>query len=187
MVAPRRATPPPPTPPPPSPPTARAGGPRWLRGPWRVAIAVVGIAAIAFGVIEIVSHARSETTTTTTRTGLAKAAFIRRADAICALLNPEIEADYRIALADSNDGEIVGARTEIARMQLAANRLIARIQALGPPAQGAQTVAMLLAEYQQLVDDAIVNSPESNAAAIALQTQIAAQASQYGFRVCGVS
>jgi hypothetical protein len=140
-------------------------------------------------VIEIVSDARSKTTstTTTTRAGLGKAAFIRRADAICAELNPEIEADYRIALADANSGDIVGARSEVARLQAAANRLIARIQALGSPAQGAATVATVLTEYQELVDDAIANTPESNVSAVALQSRIAAEAAQFGFRVCGVT
>jgi len=172
------------------PPPPAGGGPAWTRVSWRIAIALVGSAAIAVGVIEVVSHVKSKrtsTTTTSTNTTLSKAAFIRRADAICAQLNPQVEDEYRIALADSNSGDLAGARAAIGRLETAANQLIFQITALGPPAQGEATINTLLNEYTELVNDAVLDTPESNAAADALQPQIAALARQYGFNVCGVT
>lgn len=175
----------------PASPAPSVGGPAWMRGPWRIVIALVGVAAIAVGVIEIVSrtggsggHTR---TSTSTDQALGKSAFIRRADGICAELNPEVETDYRVALADYNNGDTAGAQSEVAKLETAAGRLVDHIKALGPPAQGATQVDALLTEYGQLVADAIADTPESNAAAQALQAQIAAQAKSYGFRVCGVT
>jgi hypothetical protein len=159
-----------------------------MRGPWRIAIALIGVAAIAVGVVEIVSRSRARSTSTsTTRTLLGKAAFIRRADGICAVLNPQVEAYYRIALADQNGGDSSGARLEITKLETAAGQLIGRIEALGPPAQGAAAVALVLSEYSELVSDAVADTPETNAAAAGLQAEIASQAAQFGFHVCGLT
>ena len=62
---------------------------------------------------------------TSTSTLLGRAEFIRRADAICRQLTPEIQADYQIALADSNVGDIAGAQSEVRRLENAAVLMIA--------------------------------------------------------------
>jgi len=164
------------------------GGAPWPRGPWPILIALVGIAAIAAGAYEIAASSKGGSSSSTSRPpALSKAAFIHTADAICARLNPVVEANYRTALADESNGDFAGARRAIARLEAAAGRLIDGITALGPPAEGADTVTALLSEYTQLVNDAVANTAESNAAAATLQTQIASQAAQFGFRVCGVT
>jgi hypothetical protein len=148
-------------------------------------MALAGIVAIGVGVAGIVSEHKPRSTTTSGP--LRKAAFIHRADAVCARLAPEVDAEYRIALADDYNGDDAGARRAVARLQSAARRLVREVRSLRPAPQYAGDVTKLLSEYTQLVDDAIADTPASNAAADGLQTQIASQAAQFGFHVCGLS
>jgi hypothetical protein len=147
----------------------------------RIITVVLGIAALAVGAAVIASDSGGGAT----RTRLAKAAFIDRADAICAERFPEAAAYYRIALADEYADRAAAARKAIRRLETASRRLIDGIEALGPPAAGAGTVATLLAEYRRLFADAVANTPASNADANGLRAEIASNAARFGFRVCG--
>jgi hypothetical protein len=151
-------------------------------------MALAGIAAIAVGVGGILSESKSGSGSAASAAGpLAKAAFIRRADAVCARLAPEVDAEYRIALTDDYTGDDIGARRAVARLRTAARGLVRGVEALRPAPQYAGDVTRLLSEYAQLVDDSIADTPESNAAADGLQAQIVSQAAQFGFHVCGLT
>jgi hypothetical protein len=145
------------------------------------AVALIGIAALAAGAIEIASDSGGGSA----RTALDKATFIGRADAICAERYPEIAAYYRLALADADAGRAAAARSASHRVETAARRLIDGLGALGSPTDGAASVTTMLREYRQLFGDAIANTPASNAAAGVLRARIAASAARFGFRVCG--
>jgi hypothetical protein len=148
-------------------------------------MALLGIAIIGIGVGGIaISSTSSRGSGPAT---LRNADFIRRADAICARLAPQIDAEYRIALAERYSGDVVAARRAVARVRSAARRLIREVTAVGRPAHGAATVATLLSEYAELIDDAIADTPDSNAAAERLHAQIASRAAQFGFRACGLT
>ncbi len=152
-----------------------------MRNPWRILIALVGVAAIGVGVAGVLASSR--TASGTADGTLRKADFIRQADLICARLAPAVDAEYRIALVDDYNGDEVGARRAVARVRSAARRLIREVKAVGRPAQGAAAVTTLLGEYAQLINDAIADTPESNGAAESLQAQVASQAAQFGFHV----
>jgi hypothetical protein len=155
-----------------------------MRGSRRIIAltALLGIAALAAAAVEIASDAGPGRAT---RTALDKAAFIGRADAICAQRIPEIGVYYRTALADESAGRTAAARVASRRFQAAARRMIDGIEALGAPADGAGAVTTLVSEYRRLFADAIADTQASNADADVLRAKIASAAAAFGFRVCG--
>ena len=175
---------------PPTPPRTPSGGSSFLRGGWRIAAVIVGVAAIAGGVIGVVSSGgKKKTTTSTTQTGLTKAQYIAQADRICASLNPPVEAAYRTYAADFTAGNLSGAQAAAQQFQTGAAAELDSLKALQIPSEGGATVQQMLADEQQLINDLESGSPQSESvqAASAVSAQLQSIAHQYGFKFCGVT
>jgi hypothetical protein len=193
QAQPTQPIPPSKPPKPPKQPKQPGGGPAWMRGPWwRIAIAVVGIAAIAVGVIEIVSSGKKHHTTTTTTSGqttISKASFITQADAICGKWNPQIANDYHTYELDYESGNTSGASTAALAFEHDAQTELDDLKVLPPPSEGASTINHLLTDDQQEIADYESGPPNSEGAqaASALGTQDQPIFSSFGFKVCGLS
>jgi hypothetical protein len=159
-------------------------GPRRGARLWRFAVGALGAAAIAVGVYEIATSGHS---TAIASVGLGKAAFIQQADAICTRLNPVVDAEIQRLVADYELGDQYGVRAEDKLLATSANELITELSALGLPSTGAATVRALLNDYGQLVGALLTNTGEGLAAAEVLGERIGAQATEFGFHVCGAT
>lgn len=175
---------------PPPPPKRPGGGPAWMRGLWRIVVALVGIAAIAVGVIEIVSSGKKHGTTTSSgQVTISKAAFITQADAICAKWNPMVANDYHTYVVDYESGDTSGAATAALAFEHDTQTELDDLKVLPPPSQGASTVNQLLADDQKQIADYESGPPNSEGAqeANALGQQDQPIAASFGFKVCGQS
>lgn len=173
----------------PASPGRQPGVPAWKRGPWWILIALIGAAAIAGVVVAVVSSGggNKNSSPTSTSTGNLNGAYIRKADAICATLDPPINADYRTAFAAITAGNIARAQKAARALNSAAGTLIDRIKALGPPPQDASVVNQIVADYTLVINDVIANTPESIQRAQAIAAQIESLATHFGFQVCGLT
>lgn len=166
----------------PRPPLVLPRAPRRRGGAWRVALALAGAVAIGFGVYAIASH---HTRRSTASVGPTKAVFIARADAVCARLDPVLDGQIQTLVADYRDGDLLGARAAGAQLESSSGELVARIAALGVPSAGEGTVRLILNEYGELVGSLLTGTGEGLAAAESIGGQIAVQATEFGFHVCG--
>jgi hypothetical protein len=180
-------------PPPTAPPGPPPGGPRKSplagvpRG--RIIAGVVAVAVIAVAVSQLVGGSnRPKTTTTHTATGLTKAAYIQRADTVCTQLQTKAENDYRAYAAAFQAANASAVSAAIPRFTSDAAALLAALNAIPAPTQGAPQVSRILTMYQQQITDLEAGTPGSEASIAAQDTAttMRALATQFGFRVCGV-
>jgi hypothetical protein len=149
---------------------------------WRVALALAGAAAVGVGVFMIASRAPRRGAPSI---GPSKAVFIARADAVCAQLDPLVDGEIQTLIADYRDGDLSGAHAVGSQLTGSTGELVERISALRVPSAGAGTVRLILNEYGELVGALLTGTGEGLAAAESIGGQIAVQATEFGFRVCG--
>jgi hypothetical protein len=169
LIAPRRPTAP-----------LRAPPPRG--GAWRIALALAGLAAIGVGAFLIASRGAPRALALT---GPSTAVFIERADAVCARFDPIVDGEIQTLIADYRDGDPAAAQAVGSQLATSTGKLVAGISALALPSADAATVRLILNEYGELVGALLTATGEGVVTAESIGEQIATQATELGFRVCG--
>jgi hypothetical protein len=155
------------------PPPSRSGRPGWLRPP----IALAGLAVVVVVVVVVIVASGGGSSTSS---GLSKAQWIQKADAICGKTFPQQSADQ-------SNGNLAGAVN-------LAQQTLTQIRALGLPTSGADQVKSIEAQEQRgttLLEQAVANanSDPTSAQSDVQQAQSAIQgaqttAGQFGMQVC---